>query len=673
MLPKGGPPSLSNTPMIRRLGLGRNPFMPEHLKDEANYFQSVVLASPDYIRIIGLDGRIEFVNPTGLRMLDTSEGRVLGAYWPDLWTDPREKKLLEDALAAARAGETRSFRACLIRPNFEPRWLDTTVSPVFAADGQTVIRILGVSRNVTAEVGSRALLDSILECVPAPLFAKELNTGRFVFLNQVAADLFGHSIEDMVGQTPAAFFKPEQVLPMLRSDQVAADTDGIHATDSPIVTPLNGRVRIRRIRKKATPGPGERYVVCLSEDITEEREREDALKQALEEAEAANRAKSQFLAVMGHEIRSPLNGVLGMAQAMELGELPPEQRRRLKVIREAGQVLLGLLNDMLDLSRISAGGLSLEDGLIDGRELAEAAHNLFDGLAAEKDLSFELQLGADAAGPWRGDPARVRQIITNLIGNAVKFTDRGRVGLRIAVEGDSLLLAVSDSGPGIPHAMLERIFEPFAQLDPSNTRRHGGSGLGLAICRNLAQMMGGEIMVASVLGQGSTFTLRLPLERIERPPETARNAAPDLPRGSTRPLKILAAEDNPMNQLVLSTLMDAMDLSPQIVSNGEEAVAAWRREPWDLILMDVQMPVMDGLEATRLIRAAEQAENLARTPIIALTANAMQHQIEEYTACGLDSVVAKPLEIRALLAAIHALTGPAAETAAAGPLETAAS
>jgi CheY-like chemotaxis protein len=211
--------------------------------------------------------------------------------------------------------------------------------------------------------------------------------------------------------------------------------------------------------------------------------------------------------------------------------------------------------------------------------------------------------------------------------------------------------------------MLDRIFDPFDQLDPSNTRRHGGSGLGLAICRSLAQMMGGEITVASEVGQGSRFTLKLPLERVERPVESAREEAPDLRRQTVRPLKVLAAEDNPMNQLVLSTLMGAAGLQPHIVANGEEAVAAWRREPWDLILMDVQMPVMDGLDATRLIRDAEAAEGRPRTPMIALTANAMHHQIEEYRACGLDAVVSKPIDIRTLLTAIDALIAPGEQPA----------
>jgi PAS domain S-box-containing protein len=634
--------------------------MAERFEQDADYFQSVILSSPDFIRIIGLDGRIEFVNPSTLSTLIPNGGDPIGHYWPHLWPREEDRQKVIDALDAARRGETRSFRGCLMRRRQETRWVDTTVSPVFSRGGDTVIRIMAVSRDVTEQVLSRALLDTILDCVPAALFAKELDTSRFVFLNQAAAELFGHPAEAMVGKTAYNFVRPEQADAIRQADLAAAATTETIVIDKEVVTQQDGRTHIRRTRKKASPGPGPRYVVCLTEDIGQELARAAALERALEEAKAADRAKSQFLAVMSHEIRSPLNGVLGMAQAMELGELPPEQRRRLQVIREAGGVLLDLLNDMLDLTRISAGGLQLEDGIVDGRELARGARNLFDGLAADKDLSLELELDPTALGPWKGDPTRVRQIVTNLIANAVKFTDRGRITLRILPDAEGFRLEVSDTGPGIPADVLGRIFDPFDQLDPSNTRRHGGSGLGLAICRDLAELMDGDISVTSVVGVGSTFVLRLPLRRAvveaaEAAPDTA--AALPTPAGG-RLLKILAAEDNPMNQLVLATLLGAAGLETVIVSNGEEAVQAFARQTWDLILMDVQMPVMDGLDAARAIRAAERAEGRPPTPIIALTANAMQHQLDDYQACGMTAMVSKPVEVRALLAAIQAAVEP---------------
>jgi PAS domain S-box-containing protein len=634
--------------------------MAERLEQDADYFQSIILSSPDFMRILDLDGRVEFVNPSALGTLIPHGVSPIGHYWPDLWPGEEERQKVIEALDTARRGESRTFRGCLHRRNQETRWVDTTVSPVLAKGGGAVVRILAVSRDVTEEMRSRALLDTILDCVPAGLFVKELDSGKMVFLNEAASELFGHPPEAMVGKTAHDFVRPEQADAIREADMATAASDETVVIDNEVVTQMDGRTHIRRTRKKASPGPGLRYIVCLTEDIGAERARQAVLERALEEAKAADQAKSQFLAVMSHEIRSPLNGVLGMAQAMELGELPPDQRRRLQVIREAGGVLLDLLNDMLDLTRISAGGLQLEDGIVDGRELVRGARNLFDGLAANKDVSFELEVDPVAVGPWKGDPTRVRQIVTNLIGNAVKFTDRGRIVLRILPETHGFRLEVSDTGPGIPAHMLGRIFDPFDQLDPSNTRRHGGSGLGLAICRDLAELMDGEITVSSTVGVGSTFVLKLPLQRaaVEPVNDIAAPSTGLLAPTAGRPLRILAAEDNPMNQLVLTTLLGAAGLEPVIVSNGQEAVKAFAGEPWDLILMDVQMPVMDGLDAARAIRAAERAEGRAPTPIIALTANAMRHQLDEYRACGMTATVSKPIEIRTLMATIQAVLEP---------------
>ena len=314
--------------------------MTGQFEQDADYFQSVILSSPDFIRIIDLDGRVEFINPSALSSLISNGASPLGQYWPDLWPGEAERQQVTEALEAARRGETRNFRGCLMRQGQDPCWVDTTVSPVLSKDGGKVTRILAVSRDVTDEVTSRALLGTILDCVPAALFAKELETSKFVFLNQGAAELFGHSVADMVGQTAYAFVRPDQADAIREADLAAANTDETIVIDNEMVTQLDGRTHIRRTRKKASPGPGKRYVVCLTEDIGQERARQTALERALEEAEAADQAKSQFLAVMSHEIRSPLNGVRGMAQAMDLGELPPDQRRRLQIIREAGGVLL---------------------------------------------------------------------------------------------------------------------------------------------------------------------------------------------------------------------------------------------------------------------------------------------------------------------------------------------
>ena len=377
------------------------------------------------------------------------------------------------------------------------------------------------------------------------------------------------------------------------------------------------------------------------------------------DAEAANAAKSSFLATMSHEIRTPLNGVLGMAQAMEADELSDAQRRRLTVIRSSGEALLALLNDVLDLSKIEAGKVELESITFDVAPLAAGVEAAFAHQAADKGLSFLTLIAPEASGVWLGDPTRLRQILYNLVSNAVKFTARGGVSLSVDRQDESLRFVVADTGVGVPADKLDMLFDKFSQVDASTTRRHGGTGLGLAICRELAGLMGGRIAVESGVGEGSRFTLTVPLRRSDAAPTPAFEAAGET-QTSWGGLRLLAAEDNPINQLVLKTLLAQIGVEPTMVENGEEAIAAWEDGDWAAILMDVQLPVMDGVAATREIRRREAALGRPRTPIIALTANAMAHQIEEYAAAGMEGHVAKPIAAASLFTAIEAALDAAA-------------
>ena len=399
-------------------------------------------------------------------------------------------------------------------------------------------------------------------------------------------------------------------------------------------------------------------------DITERKASERALLQAKEDAEAANRAKSTFLATMSHEIRTPLNGVLGMAQAMAADELCPVQRERLDVVRQSGETLLAILNDVLDLSKIEAGKLELEEVEFDVGELAQGAHAAFTAIANKKGLSFDLTVERSARGVYRGDSTRIRQIIYNLVSNGLKFTSQGEVRVVIARAGGVLNVKVRDTGVGIPQERLAHLFQKFEQADASTTRQYGGTGLGLAICRELASLMGGTISATSAPGKGTTFEVRLPIKYIgaasrkAAAPVAAPAAAPITSQGDGQPpLRVLAAEDNTVNQLVLKTLLHQIGVDPTVVDNGEDAVVAWETETWDLILMDVQMPRMDGPTATRRIRQLEVELGRERTPIIALTANAMSHQVAEYAAVGMDGFVAKPIEIGRLFAAMREALG----------------
>jgi signal transduction histidine kinase/ActR/RegA family two-component response regulator len=386
------------------------------------------------------------------------------------------------------------------------------------------------------------------------------------------------------------------------------------------------------------------------------------LVKARDDANTANVLKSHFLANMSHEIRTPLNGVLAMAEVMDMDDLKPAQRERLAVIRESGGLLLAVLNDVLDLSKIEAGRLEIQDRPFDIAQLAQSIRESYGHQAREKGLAFEVAVAPEAHGLWRGDADRLRQILGNLISNALKFTLEGAVAVRFASaeDGSGLRIDVADTGIGIAPEILPRLFDKFVQADSSTTRRFGGSGLGLAICRELAALMGGSIKVQSREGRGSTFTVLVALPREETLTEVHYiddDEAPVVARAPARTakaaLRVLAADDNPTNQKVIEAVLAPLGAEVTMVPDGKACVEAWKATKFDIILMDIHMPVMDGIEAARAIRALEAQEGRTRTPIVAVTANALAHQVEDYLAAGMEGHVAKPVEVTKLYGAIE--------------------
>jgi signal transduction histidine kinase/ActR/RegA family two-component response regulator len=383
------------------------------------------------------------------------------------------------------------------------------------------------------------------------------------------------------------------------------------------------------------------------------RAQQDSLRQAklaAEVAEEASRAKSQFLAVMSHEIRTPLNGVLGLLEYVLGGELTPRQRTCLGTAFKSGRTLLAIINDILDFSKVEAGKLELQHACFSLRQIVSDAVELVSFEAAQKGLPIHLEVEPQVPQVLCGDPARIRQVLVNYLANAVKFTSTGRVTVHVTVLDITppdvvLRIEVRDTGIGIDAPLQAALFEPFSQVDASTTRKHNGTGLGLAICKKLAHIMGGEVGMHSTPGAGSTFWFSV---RVSTGTAAEAPAAPAVPARVPDRFEghVLLAEDDPVNQLVARLHLNALGLTVDVVDTGEEAVAAAARQRYDMILMDLRMPDMDGLQACRAIRAAHR--DRAPLPIVMWTASMLGVDQRRFTEAGADDSLGKPFELDVL-------------------------
>lgn len=508
---------------------------------------------------------------------------------------------------------------------------------------------------------------SLLNALPDIMFVMD-GEGRFLSYHAPSAEMLAVPPEQFLGRRVDEVLPPTVAMLSLSAIRLTLEL----RTPQTIEYSLEMPQGTQYFEARHVPY-GDDKVVVLVRDITEQKHAERLLNETncrLEEAllhaqelavqaEAASKAKSEFLANMSHEIRTPMNGILGMVELLWDTPLTPEQRDYLKTLRESADYLMALLNDILDFSKIEAGKMALERIPVSLEDLVTGTLALFYGRASEKGLALRVEWHENAPRAVMGDPVRLRQILANFISNAIKFTHQGEVVVSVEPSRafkEGVRLAVRDTGVGIPEEKQARLFEAFTQADSSTTRKYGGTGLGLAICKRLAELMGGQIGIQSKVGEGSTFFVDLPL------PVILQEAAPDSGGSSqeyeqqdTQILagaRILLVEDNEVNRKVAIRLLEKLGVQVEVAVNGREAVEKAAAQAYDLILMDCQMPEMDGYEATRHIRRQEAQRGSGRTPIVALTAHALSGDREKCLAVGMDDYLSKPLKPAELIATL---------------------
>ena len=587
------------------------------------------------------------------------------------------------ARALATGEPVRDVAFGVPRPDGGHTWLLASAYPLRDGAGAVTGALATFTDITQRKEAEEALRQSeqrvrtLIEAAPIGIFVLD-ELGRFETVNDAFCALTGYTRDELTGREAFDLAPPEQReehwstyrAQVARGERDHGEFEGV-AKDGARGTGLSTSVQI-------TGPDGRPRHLSFVIDITERKRAEEQVREANAELERASRLKSEFLATMSHEIRTPLNGVLGLADLLLATPLDAQQREYATALRSAGDTLLALVNDVLDLSKIEAGHLELESQPFDPRQLVGDVVETLLAPAEAKGLVVASRVEPEVPALLRGDPVRLRQVLTNLVANAVKFTERGDVTVwgrlvEWANGAATVEMAVSDTGIGIPPEALPHLFDAFTQADATTTRHYGGTGLGLAIAKRLVEAMGGQIRVDSAVGQGSTFwvTVRLPVEAVGAPARATSEVTParagplatgrdddaatiGQPGAAAR--RVLVAEDNPVNQLVARGLLEGLGYTVEVVADGQQAVAALGRGQYDLVLMDCQMPVLDGYAAAAAIRRQEGGR---RTPIVAMTAHALAGEAEKCRAAGMDDYVAKPVTTERL-AAMMARWAPAA-------------
>ncbi len=630
------------------------------LRAQRSLLRTVLDESPDLIVLKDHKGDFLLCNKPVADFYGTTPDAMVGKHDGDFSATPEQAAFFrENVLRIMAEGRTEVvYEQSTDDGTGEVRYFKSIKKPFMGTDGK--MQILVIAHDVTdlrraqAQVAeSEQRLRFVLQATGEGVWDWDLTTNALMH-NQRWYDLLGYGPEDMSG-TVDDFFRAlldeereeitHAVERCLRGEGPYHHEHRMRCRDGRVLWVLDrGDVALR-----AADGRPLRMVGSFA-DITHRKAVERALIDAKTQAEAASRAKSEFLANMSHEIRTPMNGVIGMTSLLLDTGLSDEQRDCAETIRQSGEALLSLINEILDFSRIEAGKLELEKRPFSPREVLDACCNLFVPEARRKGLAFTRTLDPALPPALLGDANRLKQILVNLLSNAIKFTPAGIVDVRVTGQAQTsdicrLRLEIRDSGIGISASGLDKLFKPFSQIDAASNRQYGGTGLGLSICKRLVDAMQGTIGVDSTPGAGSTFWCELPLERIAaaQAPAAASAVQPAEVRGL-----VLLVEDNPVNEKLALAILRKQALQVDAAHNGEEALAALRAKTYDIVLMDCQMPVMDGYEATRRIRAGEAGEAARATPIVALTANAMPEDVRRCLDAGMNDHVAKPITLATL-------------------------
>ncbi|MES2936065.1 MAG: response regulator [Pseudomonadota bacterium] len=492
----------------------------------------------------------------------------------------------------------------------------------------------------------QALLGSLLDAIPDTVIYKDLN-GTYLGCNEAFVRFMNLPKSAIVGATDFDLFPHEAAASNRERDAMVIQSLEKLVYDDFLVDSEGRRVQVEKSKMPLWGVDGRLVgVIGIGRDITVRYEAELATRHAKEMAEEATRTKSAFLANISHEIRTPMNAVIGLSHLALKTELTQQQRDYLVKIQSSGSHLLGLINDVLDFSKVEAGQLAIEQADFALAEQLEAVDTLLAQKCAEKGLGLKLEIAPDVPAVLVGDSLRVRQILINYASNAVKFTSRGEVAVRVDVQersqdGVLLRFAVSDTGIGLTEEQIGRLFRSFQQADTSTTRKFGGTGLGLAIAKALAELMGGTVGVASTHGAGSTFWFTARFGLPADVPVQAAAAATRLPAEAIAGAAVLVVEDNEINQLVATELLQDFGVTVDVAEDGSVALEMLARKDYDLVFMDMQMPVMDGVTATRRLR---QQPRFAELPVVAMTANAMLEDRQRCEEAGMNDYVLKPFE-----------------------------